>query len=113
MPLGRNHVNSHQSNSDANRDIRNIECRPIFDHDPVAEDSMDNGVHRSNPIRSILDEVDHTGPHNPVHKVAQGTPQDQRQAPFERPLVLVQLAVERHDEKDREQAHNHEKRSAN
>jgi hypothetical protein len=94
----REHVDRHQPDPDADRDVGHVERGPV--------------VRDAAPQHVAVDEVDDEPVPDAIDQVAQGAAEHEREAPAEGDLRGVQTPVQRHDEDDREHAHDHEERLA-
>src|SRR5437773_69088 len=84
--LAAEHVDGHEADADANRDVGDVECRPA--------------VIAPAPLHVGVDEIDDVRVADAVDEVAESTAQNEGQPPSKRPLVRRETAVERNDERD-------------
>jgi len=112
MASRNNHVDGHEANPYADGDVGHIEGGPVVNHYPIAENAVNYRVHRPHPAGTVLNEIDNSGSHYSIHQIAQGTAEYQRQTPQKRPLMLIELSIEREDEEYCKNADDDEKRAS-
>ena len=96
--LAGEHVDGHQPDADADRDVGHVERRPVVGR--VLEDDV--GV----------DEVDDVPVADAIEHVPERAAEHEREAPPERALARLKTPVERHDERDGRDRDEEEERTA-